>query len=149
MKKVEKINMPCQTCGKVRMIDRFKFSFEKYIKRSPSCHKCAVQIPDVRKKISKGWFPKGMTPWSKGKQLKEIKDYSSDLSSLHKWLRRHWGSPNECEKCYSDVNVQWANKSGDYLRVKNDWLQLCIKCHQRYDYTKFGLRKKFYESSHV
>lgn len=47
------------------MIDTAKNSIKKYLARSPHCHKCATQLPSLRKKISKGWFKKGFTPWSK------------------------------------------------------------------------------------
>jgi hypothetical protein len=40
--------------------------------------------------------------------------------------------------------MQWANKSGKYLRKQDDWLSLCKKCHCRYDWEKFGNRKVFY-----
>ncbi len=43
------------------------------------------------------------------------------------------------------INIQWANKTGKYLLIRADWLQLCKKCHQRYDWESFGARKVFYE----
>lgn len=93
----------------------------------------------------KGWFKNGHIPWHKNKQVKNLDDYSNELSNLHKWLRRHYGVPDRCDKCGSVKNVEWANKTEKYLRVKSDWLKLCKKCHHLYDYKKFGKRKKFYE----
>jgi len=29
--------------------------------------------------------------------------------------------------------IHWANKSGEYLRDKDDWIRLCCKCHKKYD----------------
>ena len=60
-----KENMPCVKCGKVRMIDSSKVSKKTYLKNSPRCRRCAALMPALRKKISKGWFPKGLIPWSK------------------------------------------------------------------------------------
>lgn len=28
---------------------------------------------------------------------------------------------------------QWANISGEYLRIVSDWKQLCVKCHKKFD----------------
>lgn len=47
------------------MIDTAKFSVKRYLERSPNCRKCATKLPALRKKISKGWFKKGLIPWSK------------------------------------------------------------------------------------
>ena len=94
---------------------------------------------------NRGWFKKGSVPVSKGKILKTLGDYSKDKSSLHKWLRKHWGHPKECEQCGSTKSVEWANKTGKYIRKRNDWLNFCKKCHNRYDYEHFGARKTFYE----
>jgi len=91
-------------------------------------------------------FKKGASPWNKGKIMKSLSSYQlGDKSELHKWLRRHWGNPKKCKVCGDTKNIQWANKTGKYLRKRSDWLQLCKKCHPRYDYEKFGARKVFYE----
>lgn len=60
-----KENIPCKSCGKERMTDTSKWSVKRYLKRSPNCRKCATKKPALRKRISKGWFPKGLIPWSK------------------------------------------------------------------------------------
>lgn len=93
-------------------------------------------------------FKNGNIPWNLGKSLKEDGEYSrKEHSYLHKWLRKKYGVPIICEHCGEDRpnRVQYANKTGKYFRKRSDWLQLCVKCHQRYDYEKFGLRKVFYE----
>jgi len=54
-------------------------------------------------------------------------------SSLHAWLYRHFGKAAICERCGSTVRVEWANRSGQYLRDRSDWLTLCRPCHRRYD----------------
>lgn len=53
--------------------------------------------------------------------------------ALHQWVYRRLGKAMECEVCTSTVRVQWANKSGLYKRDLGDWLELCQKCHSRYD----------------
>lgn len=53
--------------------------------------------------------------------------------SKHIWVRKHYGKPVRCENCNSVQKIQWANKSGKYLRERSDWLSLCPKCHYRFD----------------
>lgn len=58
----------------------------------------------------------------------------------HWWLRKWYGRPPVCEHCglkdERPYKIQWANKSGRYLRDREDWLRLCIKCHIKYDKRK-------------
>lgn len=56
--------------------------------------------------------------------------------ALHSWVKRKWGKPTQCENCENtqqSKRLEWANLSGKYKRVQNDWIQLCAKCHRRYD----------------
>lgn len=54
-------------------------------------------------------------------------------SALHAWLRRTYGEPASCEHCDAAEQIQWANRTGQYLRDREDWLQLCPRCHRQYD----------------
>lgn len=60
--------------------------------------------------------------------------------AVHYWIRRHWDKPNKCEHCGTTEakRFEWANISGEYKRVRGDWLILCTSCHHIYDdiYTK-------------
>lgn len=51
---------------------------------------------------------------------------------IHAWIRTY-GNKTECEFCSSKNNLDWANKSGDYKRNKEDWIRLCRKCHIKHD----------------
>lgn len=63
---------------------------------------------------------------------------SNDLlgyHGVHKWLKREHGKAFKCIFCRgSGSRFEWANISGQYLRNVNDWLQLCHKCHNRWDH---------------
>ena len=52
---------------------------------------------------------------------------------IHLWIERTLGRPKKCSHCQkiSDDSreMQWANKSGRYLRDVSDWIRLCRKCH--------------------
>jgi len=53
--------------------------------------------------------------------------------ALHLWIYRKFGKPIKCEICHGIKNLEWSNKSGKYLRYRNDWQRLCRKCHRNYD----------------
>ena len=62
---------------------------------------------------------------------------------LHVWLKKIFGKPNKCENpnCFyprqnrarkwilEPKQFVWANKSGKYLRDRNDFYQLCYSCN--------------------
>lgn len=57
---------------------------------------------------------------------------------LHRWVRRHLGTPKKCENCGKDDftsnrQIHWANKSRKYFRKLDDWIRLCVFCHKAYD----------------
>lgn len=67
-------------------------------------------------------------------------------NGLHTWIRRNFGKPLKCFNCGIDgqeINGRWtieyANRSGKYLRDRYDWLTLCRKCHRAYDLGKIDL----------
>ena len=53
------------------------------------------------------------------------------------WVARWLGKPDICEHCgrngLKGRQIDWANKSHDYLRDLNDWIRLCKPCHRKYD----------------
>ncbi len=54
--------------------------------------------------------------------------------AVHDWLKRKLGKARKCEFCGTHIGTfQWANKSHTYKRELDDWLQLCRKCHHKYD----------------
>ena len=97
-------------------------------------------------KENSSWFKKGNKSWNKGRQAKNKENYSNDYSAVHNWVERVMGRPRKCDKCGDTTKSRyhWANKTGKYLHETNDWVRLCTKCHFRYDFEKFGLRKTWY-----
>lgn len=67
-------------------------------------------------------------------------------NSKHKWIQKHWIKTEYCEICkkYTPAppntrlkfGTQWANISNEYKRIREDWLELCPKCHRNYDHNK-------------
>lgn len=75
---------------------------------------------------------KGSFLGDKVKFIGELKEYKA----LHHWVRKNMGSPTECSRCHKVGRIEWANKSGNYLKDVNDWIALCRPCHFIYDKTE-------------
>ena len=111
--------------------------------------------------VPKSAFKKGHVPWSKlvaGTGLKKAwnkgkknpertgskhfawRGEAVSYRNLHRWVERLRGKAFFCEDCgLSAVPegkkrfFQWANLSGEYLRILEDWRQLCYTCHKQFD----------------
>lgn len=59
---------------------------------------------------------------------------SVGYAGLHKWVYRKKGKARKCEFCHKySPRYEWANKSHEYRRDLEDWIELCASCHDRYD----------------
>ena len=98
---------------------------------------------------SKGHFIKGEpNPWTEKHRLNHKHSFEKfkkekhwnwvgkdiGYKGLHMWLTRNYIKPQDCEKCGSKQRLDWANKSGEYKRERDDWLVLCRKCHYNFDW---------------
>lgn len=59
----------------------------------------------------------------------------TEYRTLHHWVQKQLGKPNECENCSTTIakRFHWANLSGDYLQNVSDWARLCVLCHMLID----------------
>ncbi|SRR6266851_2158425 len=107
----------------------------------------------VDKGINPSWFKPGhvsVATFPEGYRPANFKVEDFGYDTLHDWVRRHRGKPIKCEHCDSTANLQWANKSWEYKRELDDWLELCSRCHSKYDrdgdwgagYDRFPERRK-------
>ena len=86
-------------------------------------------------------FKKGDTSWNKGKQVPQIQNENHPLwkgdkasqKAIHSWIKRKYGKAKVCEICGSNKNIGWANKYHTYKRKIEDWMQVCLSCHRKYD----------------
>jgi len=53
--------------------------------------------------------------------------------AVHLWMRDNFTKTGICEFCNSPAKTEWSNKSGEYRKERDDWQELCRKCHKRYD----------------
>jgi len=74
---------------------------------------------------------------------KNWKGDSASYYAIHQWVRRWYGAPKICEYCNKDNltgrYIDWANKSGNYKRIRSDWIRLCKSCHKNYDLGKIKI----------
>lgn len=71
------------------------------------------------------------------------KGESATYNAKHRWIQTHWKKTGICELCLQKRKpkpntrlkwgTHWANKSGEYLRQREDWYELCPKCHKKFD----------------
>lgn len=129
MKKGPILTLNCKTCNIVFNIPAWRnIPGRKYCSRE--CKDKGFISPfkgtHIRLNTGRTHFKLGARPWN-------WKGDEAGYRPLHQWVKRHLGKAFWCTWCFSMVNVQWANISQQYRRNLNDWIQLCGKCHSRYD----------------
>lgn len=136
------IKLHCQVCGSEYFRVPSAAKGSKHCSRV--CHnKIAGQVS------SKPWAHKiakartGMkAPWNAernrkyryaGEKSGNWKGNDVGYIALHQWIKRSFEWANMCDLCYSNENLELANKTGEYKREKEDWWILCRKCHRARD----------------
>ena len=81
-------------------------------------------------------FKKGQIPWNKGLTYSQnifLKEDKNAYKALHKRIGRKFIKTGMCNFCQTVGQTEWANKENKYLEIREDWLELCRKCHVYYD----------------
>lgn len=159
--KGKKIFITCSICKQDRLVNTSGMTKSSYEKRSPRCHKCgynktlsgqtAFKKGDTR--LMGNSFRFGRTPWNKnmkglrlspqtefkkgdnlGKLNNKWKGDNVGYATMHGWLRRNYAKDNRCKNCGREGKTDWANISWEYRRSKDDFVELCRRCHSRYDH---------------
>lgn len=115
LKEKKKDIIICNQCGK-----KFKV-WQSRIKEKKGKY-CSLNCYNKSKR--------GKPAWNKG-LINNPKSYSG----IHNWLHRKYGNANKCEICGEDnKKYQWAKlKDKEYERKRENFWQLCVKCHTLYD----------------
>jgi hypothetical protein len=98
-------------------------------------------------KIKKGQRLSPLTEFKKGKigdrneKHPQWKGDNVGYSGIHTWLRINFGYPNKCdnEACLAKniKRFEWALIKGkEYERKRENFMQLCVSCHRKYDMTE-------------
>ena len=113
-----------------------------------NCLRCGKECWFNRARILKGWgkyCSRDCSNKSNAKKGKESWNYKKKVGyyGVHDWLQTNFGKASKCEQCESVRNVQWAKLKGkSYLRKRDNFWQLCAKCHVYYDKTILNLKRK-------
>lgn len=66
--------------------------------------------------------------------------HKEDVSyhTVHNWLGENYDKSGACDHCEKEKdNTEFALKRGcEYKRDRDNFLELCISCHRKYDYDK-------------
>jgi hypothetical protein len=126
--RIKSITLKCQECFK---------EFHPLAGRGKTSKYCSHKCYSISL-INKSSLKKGRKyPHLSGENNYLWKGQGVGYGALHSWVRRHRGKPTKCEICgvsSSEKRLQWANKSGKYLRNLNDFRPLCPSCHKKFDY---------------
>lgn len=78
------------------------------------------------------------------------REYDYFYDSVHKWLRKHYGKATKCEHCgvlKYYFRYEYALRKGkQYEKKRENFIQLCKKCHVVYDEIIERLTEKKYKS---
>lgn len=144
----------CQICGKTFLCHKSKKGIycsklcqykgkSKKLKEKPLNYWLGKKIlPHMRKALDRTG-KKHTEEWKKKRRgiidekSPSWKGDNVGYDGLHRWVYKKLGRPTKCEHCekigLNGKYIQWANKSGKYLRKLDDWLRLCGSCHSKYD----------------
>ena len=104
--------------------------WNKETRKRMSDAKIGKKWTDIMRKIIPSKLPRG-------EKHHNWKGDSARYGTKHDWISGNYGRPTTCEHCQANNltghKIHWANKNGQYLRDRTNWLRLCAKCHGLYD----------------
>lgn len=131
----------CKTCGK--KVISHNSQIRKYCSKTCYGKQIMGDNNQAKKKVNRdkiSYSKLGKKNSMFGKLGQDSPNWKGDNASYnakHSWIRRIFGNPKMCEECGLDNlvgrQINWANKSGKYLRNISDWKRLCIRCHRLFD----------------
>lgn len=93
--------------------------------------KGSSQSEQAKKKISKSLYGK------RGKLARRWKGDLAGYVAIHTWLTKNHGKASRCDNqnCLKlpASRYEWASISGECKRDPNDYVELCTRCHRKYD----------------
>ncbi len=116
-----KVTINCIICGKEKVHNRHVIDAGK-----GKC--CSIKCGTL--------YAQSLSPLKKGVKRRKIRTKDVNFyQRLHHYIRKTFGKPNMCEHCKITTGLfDWANKSGEYKKDRQDWLRLCRSCHRKYDW---------------
>ena len=114
-------------------------------KKGQFVKQAVFELTDEAKKRKYGHF-KG-NKYGEGNKGKPLPDRMNEGNSqwkgddvgyqgLHAWMHKRLGKATKCSNPLCEgksKRFEWANKSHEYKRDLDDWIELCKSCHMKYD----------------
>ena len=134
--------MECKICKKEMNPRNKNYCSRKCRDLGWTTHKFCIFCGKERQVFTKKYCSKVC----QGKDMRGVKSQNwvgdkVGYCGIHDWLQLNFGKANKCEQCGSFEKVQWAKlKDKSYERKRENFWQLCSKCHMDYDDTSIGNR---------
>lgn len=61
------------------------------------------------------------------------KGTKAGYQAIHCWIRTHFTKPKNCEYCGVEKRLDWASKTKEYTRNREEYIALCRGCHIKFD----------------
>lgn len=88
---------------------------------------------------------------NRGEKCGSWKGDNVKYRGLHTWIVKNWGKADYCERCGSNIKVEWHNANSTYKneyekwkdkRNRNEWEKVCRDCHNKITHHKnYELRR--------
>lgn len=94
----------------------------------------------TRKRMSKPKSEKARINIGKAKIREKNPQWKGEEAKYvakHSFIYRQKGRPEICKFCGTTLGkLEWANKDHKYSRNPDDYISLCVSCHNKYDQKK-------------
>jgi hypothetical protein len=113
-----KIDFTCEGCGIAARKKRYLFLKSK---RHFCSRQCQIKFQLQAKPVGEA------SPHWTGME--------AGYNAKHKWISRYAGKATRCsfDPNHAGPRFEWANVSGEYKREISDYMQLCVRCHRKFD----------------
>lgn len=124
--------------------DLGKYHYQMFICKCICGNERVVESTSIKKgnSVSCGCLRKENS--KKGKNCYQWKENGLGYWGIHQWLRKHYGSANKCESQMIGIECggksetfNWSKlQNKQYERKRENFIQLCRSCHNKYDMTQ-------------